>query len=509
MVQFMQLFRASKRIEWGVRRLNTANQRKTSQLKQLLTSSQLSFLMEAHSGLSARIVQEAGFSGIWASGLSISAQLGVRDSNEASWTQVLEVVEFMADATDIPILLDADTGYGNFNNARRLVRKLEDRGIAGWGLEAALLRAEAYLEAGADAILIHSKKNEPSDIENFMSKWENKGPIVIVPTKYYKTPTSRFRDLGISTVIWANHNLRASIAAMQETCKKIMADESLTNIENKLTIQKMAEFKTPTFTKFKSVIKDGKTTIPESPLMTRLGYGTDRLKDEADILQRLNHPNIVGFRAFVKAEDGRDCLAMEECDTSIGDLVEERDDGGLGPFPADTILKVALDRNLLYTVSEKECDFEMVKLCDFGVSVSLNEDGTMKDSPENFIGTNCWAAPETLAEDGIITSKADIFSYGLVLWEMMSLQVPHSDYSIPEESINTSALDPLNNSVESAVLPEMSYVNMKYGTRPPLPDAPLGEEYNRVIELFKMCTEEDFNERPSAKEIIEILEPCK
>ena len=59
----------------------------------------------------------------------------MRDSNEASWTQVLEVVEFMADATDIPILLDADTGYGNFNNARRLVRKLEDRGIAGMTLK--------------------------------------------------------------------------------------------------------------------------------------------------------------------------------------------------------------------------------------------------------------------------------------------------------------------------------------------------------------------------------------
>jgi hypothetical protein len=63
----------------------------------------------------------------------------VRDSNEASWTQVLEVVEFMADATDIPILLDADTGYGNFNNARRLVRKLEDRGIAGMKLTKLLL----------------------------------------------------------------------------------------------------------------------------------------------------------------------------------------------------------------------------------------------------------------------------------------------------------------------------------------------------------------------------------
>lgn len=63
--------------------------------------------------------------------MSISAQLGVRDSNEASWTQVVDVMEFMSDATSIPILLDADTGYGNFNNARRLVRKLEDRGVAG------------------------------------------------------------------------------------------------------------------------------------------------------------------------------------------------------------------------------------------------------------------------------------------------------------------------------------------------------------------------------------------
>lgn len=63
--------------------------------------------------------------------MSISAQLGVRDSNEVSWTQVVDVMEFMSDATSIPILLDADTGYGNFNNARRLVRKLEDRGVAG------------------------------------------------------------------------------------------------------------------------------------------------------------------------------------------------------------------------------------------------------------------------------------------------------------------------------------------------------------------------------------------
>src|SRR5947209_17605722 len=97
--------------------------RKTTRLRRMLEGPALSFLMEAHNGLSAKIAEEAGFGGIWGSGLSISASLGVRDNNEASWTQILEVVEFMADATRIPILLDGDTGYGNFNSARRLVQK--------------------------------------------------------------------------------------------------------------------------------------------------------------------------------------------------------------------------------------------------------------------------------------------------------------------------------------------------------------------------------------------------
>src|SRR5690242_5730891 len=85
-------------------------------LREEICSPTLSFLMEAHSGLSARIVEEAGFRGIWASGLTISAHLGLRDNNEESWTQVLEVLEFMSDAASVPILVDGDTGYGNFNN---------------------------------------------------------------------------------------------------------------------------------------------------------------------------------------------------------------------------------------------------------------------------------------------------------------------------------------------------------------------------------------------------------
>jgi phosphoenolpyruvate phosphomutase len=263
---------------------------RSAKLRRMLLSEQLEFLMEAHNGLSARIVREAGFSGIWGSGLSISAQFGVRDNNEASWTQVVDMLEFMADASDLPILLDGDTGYGNFNNMRRLVRKLEQRGIAGvciedkqfpktnsflngerqpladsaefagkiaagkdtqndpnfsivarvealiagWGMEEALRRAETYRRAGADAILIHSKLSKPDEIVTFAREWAGRSPLVIVPTRYYSTPTEVFRKAGISMVIWANHMVRSAASAMQSVAKEIRASETLVNVEDRV-----------------------------------------------------------------------------------------------------------------------------------------------------------------------------------------------------------------------------------------------------------------------------------
>src|SRR5207253_6841703 len=122
----------------------------TTMLKRMIQGAEMRFLMEAHNGLSAKIAEEAGFEGIWASGLSISASLGVRDNNEASWTQVLEVAEFMNDATNIPILLDGDSGYGDFNSVRRLVRKLEQRGIAGVCIEDKLFpKANSFIDGEA------------------------------------------------------------------------------------------------------------------------------------------------------------------------------------------------------------------------------------------------------------------------------------------------------------------------------------------------------------------------
>src|SRR5437660_3095111 len=139
-----------------------AGARKTTRLRHLLHSGGLHFLLEAHNGLGARIVEEAGFEGIWGSGLSLSAQYGVRDNNEASWTQVLEMLEFMADATSIPILLDGDTGYGNFNNVRRLVRKLEQRGVAGVCIEDKVFpKTNSFIRPGAQPL---------ADVEEFAGK---------------------------------------------------------------------------------------------------------------------------------------------------------------------------------------------------------------------------------------------------------------------------------------------------------------------------------------------------
>ncbi len=262
---------------------------KAAVFAQLLQSPELNFVMEAHNGISAKIVEEAEFPAIWASGLSVSSALGVRDRNEASWTQVLEVLEFMSDAVSIPIFVDGDTGYGDFNNFRRLTGKLCQRGIAavciedkvfpktnsfldgdqtladvdefcgkikagkdaqtddefsvvarvealiaGRGMAEALRRAEAYRVAGADGILIHSRMSTADEVLQFASEWAGRAPLVLVPTKYYITPTDRFREAGISIAIWANHNLRASISAMRETCRQIMSDQSLIGVEGRV-----------------------------------------------------------------------------------------------------------------------------------------------------------------------------------------------------------------------------------------------------------------------------------
>lgn len=233
----------------------------------------------------------------------------------------------------------------------------------------------------------------------------------------------------------------------------------------------------------------------------------NRLRVEACILRQLNHPNIVGFRSYFKTPDDENCLAMEEGGKSLGTLIEERSDEDLLAFPSKDIMKVAMDiaEGLNYLHTEAyilhsdiksynvliKGDFEICKLCDFGVSLPLNDNGTVNEDkagpqPE-YIGTRLWCAPEVFNYPPNITSKADIFSYGLTLWEMLALRPPFADEV--EESINSE--DSFEESIKQC----------KIGTRPELPPQEFADSYRYVLEIFHCCTEEDHLKRPSALDL--------
>lgn len=260
----------------------TLRQRRTTTLRSHLFGPALHLFAGVHDALSARIAEEAGFSGLWASGLGISAQLGLRDANEASWTQVVEAVDHMAEATRVPVLVDGDTGWGDFNNVRRFVAKLEARGAAGVCIEdkvfpkmnsfqsngrealaqvgefcsrlraakdaqrdpdfivvarveamvvggsvaEALERAGAYAEAGADAVLIHSKQPSAEQVMDFMRQWRALRPVLLVPTAYlHSTSPEALHAAGASVIIRANELLRSAIASMQRSAKALLATE--------------------------------------------------------------------------------------------------------------------------------------------------------------------------------------------------------------------------------------------------------------------------------------------
>jgi len=258
-------------------------------LRDLFEQKSVIRLVGAHDGLSARLVETNGFDGVWASGLEISASHTVPDANILTMTQYLEASSVMNDAVSIPVVADCDTGYGNSSNVMHMVRKYEAAGIAavtmedkkfpkvnsfipgrqelapvaefvgkilaaknvqqsedfmviartealiaGWGQEEALRRAHAYVDAGADAILIHSKAKTPDEIVTFTEAWDFSAPLVIVPTTYPMLSIEEADQLGIRMVIYANQGLRASIKAMDEVFAEIMSEGKLDTVEDRI-----------------------------------------------------------------------------------------------------------------------------------------------------------------------------------------------------------------------------------------------------------------------------------
>jgi phosphonopyruvate hydrolase len=256
-------------------------------LRQTMRDRGLVHIMAAHSPLSARLAEEAGFDGLWASGFELSALYGLPDVSLISMTQHLDMVRAIAGQSSLPIVADIDTGFGNAINVIHAITEYERAGaaavviedktfpkvtslvadgrqellrveefqgkiaaavatrksrdflviartealIAGLGEAEALRRAGAYEQAGADMILIHSKQKTPDEVERFVQAWTGTLPIVIVPTAYPEMNETRIRALGkIGMVIYGNHAIRACVTAMQDVFTRIRKDGGIHNI---------------------------------------------------------------------------------------------------------------------------------------------------------------------------------------------------------------------------------------------------------------------------------------
>ncbi|MDE5457558.1 phosphoenolpyruvate phosphomutase [Bradyrhizobium sp. CSA112] len=276
-------------------------------LRARMAETGLVHIMATHSPLSAILAEEAGFDGLWASGFELSALYGLADMSLISMTQHLDMLRAIAGRTTLPIVADIDTGYGNAINVIHAVREYERAGasavviedktfpkvtslvaggrqellrieefqgkieaagatkrnpdflviartealIAGLGEAEALRRAQAYVEAGADMILIHSKKKDPLEIEDFSRAWTGSVPLVIVPNAYPDLDAERVKALcNIRMMIYGNYGIRAAASAIQETFRRIIADGGVQNVhkdilpvEEIFRLQKMDEVK--------------------------------------------------------------------------------------------------------------------------------------------------------------------------------------------------------------------------------------------------------------------------
>lgn len=280
---------------------------KARKLRDAIAERGLVHIMAAHSPLSAILAEEAGFDGLWASGFELSALYGLADMSLISMTQHLDMLRAIAGQSSLPIVADIDTGYGNALNVIHAIREYEKAGtaavviedktfpkvtslaadgrqellrigefqgkieaavasrsdpdflvvartealIAGLGEDEALKRGMAYAEAGADMILIHSKKKDPAEIESFSRAWKGPVPLTIVPNAYPELDATRIKALGnIRMTIYGNYGIRAAATAMQDMFRRIIIDggvqnvhEDIVPVEEIFRLQKMDQVK--------------------------------------------------------------------------------------------------------------------------------------------------------------------------------------------------------------------------------------------------------------------------
>ena len=260
-------------------------------LVKLLDNQPIVKVCGAYDAMSAKLVELSGFDAVWAGSFAISAINNVPDASILTMTEFFTAASNMANACEIPVIADCDTGYGDATNVRYMVKKYENAGIAGiciedktfpkqnslleggnnqllsekdfaakilaaneakqnkaftviariealisgTGIEQALQRAYAYEKAGADLILIHSKKITPEEIFEFSDSWKGSAPLVVIPTTYYSVNVDELIEHKIKMVIYANQTLRAAHFALSKLLKQMKNANNMSQLQNQMS----------------------------------------------------------------------------------------------------------------------------------------------------------------------------------------------------------------------------------------------------------------------------------
>jgi phosphoenolpyruvate phosphomutase len=135
--------------------------------------------------------------------------------------------------------------------------------IAGHGVDAAIERASAYADAGADAILIHSKDRTLGEIEGFLERWNAVVPLVAVPTLYPTFTADELHARGFQMVILANQPMRAAVKAIEETLATLAAEGRASAVDGNIaTVDHIFEL---VGTKEAIALEEGEPSLSSSP----------------------------------------------------------------------------------------------------------------------------------------------------------------------------------------------------------------------------------------------------
>lgn len=290
---------SSTQLNNSLKEIGTTPDIRRSRLRRLIDAKPVVRILEAHNALSGLIIEslkvEAGgeFDGMWSSSLTDSTSKGKPDIEAVDVTTRINTINEIFEVTTKPMIYDADTG-GIAEHFAFTVRTLERTGVSAViiedktglkknslfgnevaqtqdsiesfcnkiragkaaqitddfmvisrieslildkGMDDAVERALAYIEAGTDGIMIHSRKKDPSEIIEFcniLRSTHKNIPIIVVPTSFNEITAEDLSQAGVNIVIYANHMLRAAYPGMMNVAKSILDNDRSAEAEKQL-----------------------------------------------------------------------------------------------------------------------------------------------------------------------------------------------------------------------------------------------------------------------------------